>query len=248
VSSKKGELKIEFDTRDTRDTHDTSPEKVEWFLYFSFVTWNVKSTWGSWIYLLIWHLKMLDFGGLRSGPSFKNQVFWHKNGHLLATENGMSYLCTVIRKGHETDKKNFFGGRNFVRPPTNRILSVECLGKHPERPPAAVTWANRRPGHDESDKPTGEVLGADVNVNVQFNNDGNADFSDNTNAPPTRSFQQQHECVWQTWKAQEAAWSEKWRIQVTFANGTFATALEGLHTKRKKGLRPWLTLKHNRLW
>ena len=42
----------------------------------------------------------------------------------------MSYLCTVIRKGHETDKKNFFGGRNFVRPPTNRILSVECLGKH----------------------------------------------------------------------------------------------------------------------
>ena len=41
VSSKKSELKIEFDTHDThdtRDTHDTSPEKVEWFLYFSFVT------------------------------------------------------------------------------------------------------------------------------------------------------------------------------------------------------------------
>ena len=106
-----------------------SPRK-SWlfFLYFSFVTWSVKSTWGSWIYLLIWHLKMLDFGGLRSGPSFKNQVFWHKNGHLLATENGMSYLCTVIRKGHETDKKNFFGGRNFVRPPTNRILPWSASG------------------------------------------------------------------------------------------------------------------------
>ena len=56
--------------------------------------------------------------------------------------------------------------------------------KTPERPPAAVTWANRRQGHDENDKPTGEVLGTDVNVNVQFNNDGNADFSDNTNENP----------------------------------------------------------------
>ena len=54
----------------------------------------------------------------------------------------------------------------------------------PERPPAAVTWASRRQGHDENDKPTGEVLGTDVNVNVQFNNDGNADFSDNTNENP----------------------------------------------------------------
>ena len=53
--------------------------------------------------------------------------------------------------------------------------------KAPERPPAAVTWANRRQGHDENDKPTGEVLGTDVNVNVQFNNGGNADFSDSTN-------------------------------------------------------------------
>ena len=42
----------------------------------------------------------------------------------------MSYLCTVIRKGHETDKKNFFGGRNFVCPPTNRILFVKCLKTH----------------------------------------------------------------------------------------------------------------------
>ena len=39
VSSKKGELKIEFDTHDThdtRDTHDTSPEKVECFFIFFF--------------------------------------------------------------------------------------------------------------------------------------------------------------------------------------------------------------------
>ena len=28
------------------------------------------------------------------------------------------------------------------------------------------------------------MLGTDVNVNVQFNNDGNADFSDNTNETP----------------------------------------------------------------
>ena len=36
VSSKKGELKIEFDTHDTHDTHDTRdtpPEKVDWFFY-----------------------------------------------------------------------------------------------------------------------------------------------------------------------------------------------------------------------
>ena len=56
--------------------------------------------------------------------------------------------------------------------------------KAPERPPAAVTWASRRQGHDESDKPTGKMSRTDVNVNVQFNNDGNADFSDNTNGPP----------------------------------------------------------------
>ena len=36
VSSKKGELKIEFDTHDTRDTHDTPPEKVECFFIFFF--------------------------------------------------------------------------------------------------------------------------------------------------------------------------------------------------------------------
>ena len=130
VSSKKASWKLSL-TLMTLMTLMTLPQKkLIVFLYFSFVTWSVKSTWGSWIYLLIWYLKTLIFGGLRSRPSFKNQVFWHKNGHLLATENGMSYLCTVIRKGHETDKKNFFGGRNFVRPPTNRILSVECLGKH----------------------------------------------------------------------------------------------------------------------
>ena len=53
-----------------------SPRK-SWlfFLYFSFVTWNVKSTWGSWIYLLIWHLKMLDFGGSSFRAIFQKSSF-----------------------------------------------------------------------------------------------------------------------------------------------------------------------------
>jgi len=39
----------------------------------------------------------------------------------------MSYLCAVIRKRDKASKKNFFGGRNFVRPPKNRILSTDDL-------------------------------------------------------------------------------------------------------------------------
>ena len=73
MSSKKGELKIEFDThdtRDTRDTHDTPPEKVECFFIFFFRHVKRKK-----------HLRELN---LLTYLTPKNAGFWRVfvQGHL----------------------------------------------------------------------------------------------------------------------------------------------------------------------
>jgi hypothetical protein len=75
VSSKKGELKIEFDTHDTRDTHDTPPEKVECFFIFFFRHVKRKKHLRELNLLTYLTPKNADFGGSSFRAIFQKSSF-----------------------------------------------------------------------------------------------------------------------------------------------------------------------------
>ena len=126
VSSKKGELKIEFDTHDTRDTHDTlwvlSLKKLNLLTYL--IPKNADFL-GAFAW---WHFSKIKFFDIKTAICDSKR-----------TRNGQEKFLRREKFCSSADEQDF--ARGVPR-------------KAPEKPPAAVTWKSRGQGRNESDKPT----------------------------------------------------------------------------------------------